>query len=59
MLIKHRIAVKTVSGSAFFKKTLKPLLNSILFISFIKEMLCRMECKKQKYNVNATNGERK
>ena len=54
----HKIAVKIVIGSAFFKNLIKPLLKSKLSISNIKEILCLKECKKQKYNVNATNGER-
>ena len=57
-LITHKIAVKIVSGSDFFKNLIKPLLKSKLSISIIKEILCLKECKKQKYNVNATNGER-
>jgi hypothetical protein len=57
-LITQKTAVKIVSGSAFFKNLIKPLLKSKLSISNIKVIVCLKECKKQKYKVNATKGER-
>ena len=53
------MAVKIVKGKAFFTNILKPKLKSFfLSSSRINVMLCRIECKKQKYSVNAKRGEK-
>ena len=52
------MAVKIVKGKAFFTNILKPKFKSFFSSSRIKVMLCRIECKKQKYSVNAKRGEK-
>ena len=45
-----------VRGKAFFKKVIKPFLKFLLFISWVKDSVCLIECKKQKYTVKASKG---
>ena len=56
MLIVKKTPVINVNGKASFIKLAKPLLKLFLFISFMSEKVCLIECKKQKYTVNAING---
>ena len=47
------MAVKIVKGKAFLTNILKPKFKSFFSSSRIKVILCLIECKKQKYSVNA------
>ena len=53
------IAVIKESGNALFKNTFNPFLILLLFSSELSEIICLMECKKQKYIVKAKNGVKK
>ena len=55
----YKIAVKTVSGIAFFIKVIAPILKLFLSSSVISEIECLNECRKQKYIVKATSGVKK
>jgi hypothetical protein len=54
----QNITVKDVKGVAFLTNSLNPLLRSFSLSSNINVMLCLIECKKQKYIVNANKGEK-
>ena len=54
----NNIAVTKVKGKALFKNFFKPFLKFFLFISYINPKECLTECRKQKYIVKATNGEK-
>ena len=53
------MAVKTVSGIAFFIKVIVPTLKLFSLSSVISEIVCRNECRKQKYIVKAISGVKK
>ena len=53
------MAVKTVSGIAFFRKVIAPILKLFSSSSVINEIECRNECSKQKYTVKAISGAKK
>ena len=59
MLIIYKIAVKTVSGIAFLIKVIAPICKLFSLSSVIREIECRNECRKQKYNVKAISGVKK
>ena len=53
------MAVIKESGNALFKNTFNPFFILLLFSSELSEIICLMECKKQKYIVKAKNGVKK
>ena len=55
----YKIAVKAVSGIAFFIKIIEPTLKLFSLSSVISEIVCRNECRKQKYTVKAISGAKK
>ena len=54
----YKLDADSVSGKALFVKIFKPFVRSLLSNSYTSEILCLIECKKQKYTVNATKGEK-
>ena len=55
----NKVAVINVNAIAFFINIFKPIAKLLGFKSYDKEIVCLNECKKQKYNVNATSGGKK
>jgi hypothetical protein len=57
--MRYKIAFKTVSGIAFLMNVIAPILKLFSLSSDISEIVCRNECRKQKYTVKATSGVKK
>ena len=52
----NKAAVIRVNVIAFFINIFKPIAKLLGFKSYDNEIVCLNECRKQKYNVNATSG---
>ena len=55
----NKAAVIRVNVTAFFINIFKPIAKLLGFKSYDNEIVCLNECRKQKYNVNATSGGKK
>ena len=55
----NKAAVIRVNVTAFFINIFNPIAKLFGFKSYDNEIVCLNECKKQKYNVNATSGGKK
>ena len=57
--VPKKIPVKIVKGKAFLINNLIPSIALFGFSSMAREIECLIECKKQKYTVKASSGDKK